>query len=68
MGGNTEFSLYDGRAAGLSDNSVDQPDPRFNPKLTIENSAMIVDNAVGIAERVGKRNVRFARTSGRAMS
>ncbi|MEH3041243.1 MAG: hypothetical protein PGN21_14405 [Sphingomonas paucimobilis] len=67
MGTNTEFSLHGGRATGLSDNSVDQSGRRFNPKLAIEKPAMIVDNAVGIAERGYNRNVRFARTSGRVM-
>jgi len=67
MGTNTEFSLCDGRAAGLSDNSVDQSGRRFNPKLAIEKTVLGVDNAVGIAERRRERIARNQCASGRVM-
>jgi beta-glucosidase len=67
MGGNSQFSLYGGRAAGLSDHSVDQPTGGFNPKLAIEKTDLDVDNAVGFAERSGKSIARDTRASGRAM-
>lgn len=67
MGGNSQISLYNGRAAGLSDDSVDQPSGGFNPKQTIEKTDLDVDNAVGFAERNDKSIARDTRASGRAM-